>query len=181
MTLALHCATCAVPITSGYVCRTDADRGLAVHAELPLWAVELAATASGIRGQRNVERTATRVDPAGVVDEARLELSRWLDEAAAAWSVAASDDGCDSLADAGRYFVAGWHRAGAFVAAMVAAEQRALGCLDPDEAVLRAQRARVAQHAAGARMSGGVGVPGARPPVDRLAAAFEQHAERRTA
>lgn len=176
MTITLRCATCTVPLASGYVCRVDADRALGIHAELHGWAVELAATASGIRGRRAVERTATRVDPAGVVDEARLELARWLDDAASAWSDAAAGDGCDTLALAGRYFVTGWSLAGGFVAAMTAAEQRALGILDPDEAVLRAQRAKVAQHTAGARMAGGVGVPGARPPVARLAAAFDRSA-----
>lgn len=169
MSIPLQCGTCGVRISAGYLCRADVDRALAIHAELPGWAEELDATSAGIRGQRAVERRATRVDPPGVVDEARRELARWLDDAHAAWCQAASSDGCDDLRSAGGYFAAGWSRGPAFAAAMVAAEQRALGVLDPDEAVLREQRARQARHA------GGRPVGTARPPWGRLAVALGVH------
>lgn len=154
MTTRLECGVCRVTISAGTTCRPDSDRALGIFGELDWWAQELVATASGIRGQRPVERRATRVHAAGVVDENRLELAEWVIEARAAWQDTATRDGCDDLATSGAYFVGGWGRGPAFVAAMLGVESRVLGLLDPDECVLREQRARVARHAAGGRPRG---------------------------
>lgn len=155
MTTNLRCAVCEAYVTAGTVCRPDADRGLGILGELASWAEELRLTASGIRGARASDRRATRVDPPGVVDEARLDLAERLDVARQQWYACAWADGCDDLLAAGGYFVPGWHLGGAFAAAMIAAERAALDTLDPDEAVLREAKARQARHAASSGVRAG--------------------------